>query len=354
MLFAQPVSAGIEGQLTDIANLAIQVSAAVLGLVVLILAVAAFFGIHEFRQVRHRSAELKEELRHVAETRVQIDERLQRLESDLEAMVLVAHFYQEGQAAYRRGDYDLAVSSLEEALAIQPDNPQVQVRLARALINKGQNGRADRILKSVIDRHPGNASAYLALATSRRYIDKAEAIRYVEEGLSIDGSSVDYWNYFGLLLVDEGRFEEALSAHQEACRLAPSDPLSNFFAALMYLKLKRKTEAGHAFYEAHTQADKQRYSERIRPIWADSIEWAYRRFLDTPQEEERALLIARRLTAECSTPRNMLTVLKHMIVLLESKGLDPHLDSSVSLFPRDLVDSILAQPVYNVQLGPGR
>lgn len=334
--------------IVDIANLAIQISAALLTFMALVLAVAAFFGFREARQARSRDQELQVELKKASRTRSQLEERLSHLESDLQSMVLVAHLFHEGQVAYSNGDYDKAVSSYEESLRLQPGNTEIQVRLARALVNKGQNGRADLLLRVITNKDPSNSGAWRALATSRRFADLTEAVHYMEKALEIDSTSLDNWNYFGLLLRDQGRFNDALAAHQEAAQLGPTDPNTLFYMSLLYTKSQRKEDAKHALYEARAQAEVRRKTDRIRPMWADIIEWAYRRCLDSAQEEDAALKIAERLKKACIEERNLQVILGHMIFLVYALKIDPRLDSTISLFPQYEVEKILSRPPYKL------
>jgi tetratricopeptide (TPR) repeat protein len=341
-----PAPASGSSSIVDVANLAIQISVALMTLMTVILAVAAFFGFREAHQARKRDHELKAELEQTAQARTKLEQRLGSLEADLGSMVFVAHLFHEGQVAYSKGDYDRAASYYEESLARQPDNSEIQVRLARALVNKGQNGRADRILRIVTNKDPGNAEAWRALSTSRRFIDHDEAVRYIEKALEIDATSADNWNYLGLLLRDAGRYDEALAAYQEAQKLVPTDPIAMFFAALIYVKLQQKAAASHAMYEAYAQTEIKRKADRIRPIWADTIEWGYRRHLDTPQEEDAALKIAKSLRDACVEPRNRQAVLGHMVFYVYASGIDPRLDSTLALFPQTEVSAILSRSPY--------
>ena len=332
--------------MVDIANLAIQISVALLTLMAVLFAFAAFFGIREARQARRRNKELRNEIQKTARMRTELEKRLAHLETELQSLVFVAHLFHEGQVSYTRGEYDRAISYFEEALTLQPSNNEIKVRLARTFVNKGQNGRADRLLRAVTEKDPNNTDAWRALATSRRYVNHKEAIDYAQKALQLDESSVDNWNYLGLLLRDEGRYEEALAAHQESVARAPTDPISYFFMALLLMKLQRSKEASHYMYEAFAKTEIKRRSDSIKPIWADTIEWGYRRSLDTPGEEEEARRIAERLRERCIEDRNLQAVLGHMIFFLFANDIDPKLDSTISLFPNEEIEIVLARPPY--------
>jgi tetratricopeptide (TPR) repeat protein len=318
-------------------------SVALITLVALLLAVAAFFGWREARDARRRNKRLRDEVRETTRMREQLERRLASLETELESLVLVAHLFNEGQTAYGKGEYDRAAIFYEDALALQPENAKIQVRLARTLINKGLIGRADHLLRTAAKKDPNNADAWRALATSRRYVDRSEAIRYMDTALELDGKSADNWNYLGLLLRDDKRYEEALAAHEEAVRLTPTEPTSHFYMALLLIQLKRFDRASHELYEANAKVQAQRSSGRIRPIWAMTIEWAYHRNIDSPQEETAARAVAEQLIGQCREARNRQAVLSHLVFYVCAKELDPRLDSTLSLFPQDEVVAAMFQ-----------
>ena len=330
-----------ESDVIDIANLTIQISIAVVGLVALTLAITGFWGLTQTARIRRDQKDTRRELALAKAARSEIQERLDALQSDLATIVSVAYRYNEGQAAYLEGDYRKAEASFRAALNMQSDNAQVQIRLARALINVNEIPEAVAILRKLVSKYPRNANAFRALATCFRYIDRNEALRYIDTALSLDDSSIDNWNYKGILLTDEGQFDEALKAHQQALLRSPEDPQSNFLCALLCLKLGRRKEASRALRNAYEQAEANNLNDRSRPIWADTIKWTYLKSLGTSREDE-ALEQAQKLRVECTESRNTLTVLKHMITFLRADGKDPQSDPAIMLFSHDKVEEALA------------
>ena len=312
----------------------------------LLAAADAYFGIREARQSRRRNREMHDEIQKTAEMRTKLEERLAHLETEIQSIVFVAHLFHEGQVSYTRGEYDRAASYFQEALALQPNNEEIKVRLARTYVNKGQNGRADRLLRAVTEKDPQNADAWRALATSRRYVNHAEAIEYVERALDLNGSSVDNWNYFGLLCeMKDGTTRRSPHIRSQS-NGAPTDPISHFFAALLLMKLEQPRQAAHYMYEAYAKTEVKRRSNSIKPIWADTIEWGYRRSLDTSEEESEARVIAERLKESCIEERNLQAVLGHIVFFLFANKIDPRLDSSLSLFPGEEIDIVLSRSPY--------
>jgi len=332
-----PVVTPDAGTLLDAANLALQISVAVVALVTLLIALTAFFGLREVTELRRRSQELKDELRESSTARAELEKRLGSLQEDLESLVLVAHLFNEGQVAYRRGDYDRAIHFYSDVLHVQPGNSKVQVRLARCYINKGMNGRAERLLRMATSADPGNGDAWRALSTSRRYVDLVEAVSHAERAVELDEGSMDNWNYLGLLQRDQGRHMEAAASHDEAIRLAPLDPLGYFYKAALLIRLNRTDDADSLLREAYAKVEAMRRTGRIKEIWASTIEWAYRRHLDSPEQEERAAEIAAELARDCTEERNRQAILSHMIFYLRATDTDLATDLSLGRFPTNEV-----------------
>lgn len=327
----------------DVADLALQVSIGIVTVVTLFIGAIAIFGIREAKDVRKLSKQLKAELKESRRTKTALESRLKGLEAEFETFVLAAHLFHEGETAYLAADYDRAISYYEEVLTLQPDNGKVHIRLARALTNKGFYSRAERSLRIALQRDDKNSDALRALATIKRYVDLNEAIDLTEKALLCDDSSADNWNYLGLLLRDARRYEESFNAHNEALRIVPTDGITCFFKALSTLHLGHTEEANHLFYEAHLRSESLQKTNRVKPIWAMVIEWAYLHNLDNRVSEEEAVTLARRLAEKCKEKRNRQAVLSHMLFYLHTKNIDVRMDPSISAFPADDVAFGMAQ-----------
>ncbi|GGM11690.1 MULTISPECIES: tetratricopeptide repeat protein [Micromonospora] len=321
------------GTYLDTANLALQISVGVVTVLTLFLALLAFLGLREMATIRRRQRELSRALAAAQETRDEIEGKLKSLHVDLEALVMTAHLFHEGQVAYAKADYDRAISSYQQALELQPDNPRIQVRFARALVNKGFNSRAERVLRAATTRDPLNADAWRALSTCRRYVNLTEAIDFAERAVDLDPKSSDNWNYLGLLLRDSERYEDALSAFGEATRVAPREPFGKFYQALILTKLQDDRAAIPVLRDAHADAETLRSARRIKEIWCMTIEWTYRRSLDTPEQEDAANKIVALLAVACHEARDRQAVLGHMTFYLAAKGIDLDAEASLQAFP---------------------
>lgn len=332
--------------LSDIANLALQISVAIVTVVSVAIVIVAFFGVREVRDLRKLGDRLRIALRESEDAKSDLERRLASFEENFESLVLAAHLFNEGQTAYSHSDYDRAIAYFEQALALQPDNSRIHIRIARSLTNKGMNSRAERHLRIALKKYPNDHTAWIALATIKRYVDLPEAIRLAEKATELDPSSVEAWNYLGLLLRDAGRFEESLSAHSEARRQAPLDAVTRFYQALVLLRTNSADEAKHAFYEAFAYAQELLKTNQMRRMWALVIEWVYRRSIDTVEGEEAAIEISKKLEHICEQKRNRQTVIGHLVFYLNAKNIDPLSDAALDVFPDDEVRYIVNREIH--------
>lgn len=334
-----PSAAADSSDLVNIADLALQISVGLVTVLALVLAVLAFFGVREIGVVRKTHKDVEDALRRAEDMRDELDRRLKDLERDLETMVVTAHLFQEGQTMYKAADYDRAISFYEDALRLQPDNNKIKVRLGRALVYKGQVAKAERLLRTAIEHDRTNADAWRAMSTCRRYANLAEAIECAEKAVELEQRAGGHWKYLGLLLRDDARYEDALGAYQEAEKLDPGDPVAPFYEGLVLVRLGRHDEGNRRLQEAFTKSELQRRTNRIKPIWALTIAWAYQRSLGGPGQQ-RSVEIAAELVDKCREARDREDVIGHMIFYTWAVGEDVMEDASLRHFSADDVHHV--------------
>ena len=108
------------------------------------------------------------------------------------------------------------------------------------------------------------------------------------------------------------------------------------------LRLGRTTAATHEFYQARLHSEASQRVNRIKPIWAMVIEWAYLQSLDDAAHEEEAIRLAGRLAEMCHERRNSLAVVGHMLFYLASRSVDSRTDASIQHFAADDVAALTA------------
>lgn len=118
------------------------------------------------------------------------------------------------------GDYGAAYVQLRDALARYPEDPRVQMGLARLLTDTGDHDAALQIYRGVLEREPGSADARFGLVDALLAGGRlAEARDHVEEGLAREPDSLRWWRVAGRLAEQEGRRGAALDAYRRAERL---------------------------------------------------------------------------------------------------------------------------------------
>ncbi len=117
-----------------------------------------------------------------------------------EAENAVAHHLL-GRLYYQTHRRDAAISSLQHALAVQPNYPNALMDLANMLHEAGQYAQAENCLQQILHLQPDNAMAY---------------------------------NNLGVLYKDQQRFDEALAAYRRSIELDANNPaaLGNLAHAL--------------------------------------------------------------------------------------------------------------------------
>jgi len=76
--------------------------------------------------------------------------------------------FQQGVAMLQAGQYDYAVTSLHEVLAIYPALPEAHVNMGYALLGAGEAGAAADFFNSATDLRPSLHNAYYGLALAER------------------------------------------------------------------------------------------------------------------------------------------------------------------------------------------
>ena len=167
-------------------------------------------------------------------------------------------------------DPDQAELHAQKAFDLNPNNVDVVVALARALVEKGEKARALALAQQAVALGANNASAHTVLAEALRLNERyAEAVEEADRALVLDNNSADahrargmlYYEFdhdigqangqlqialslqtelwtrryeYGELLLEEGNYTTALIAFQDALQLRPK--------AIMY------TAIGEAYY----------------------------------------------------------------------------------------------------------
>ena len=116
----------------------------------------------------------------------------------------------------------MALDDSDHLISISPALLIARQRRAEVLMNLADWTEAEAELRRILDRRDEHVMALVHLGTCLIAVDKAEqAERPLNSALRIDSSNSDAWYQRGLLYLDFGRGQEALSDFESASRNDP-------------------------------------------------------------------------------------------------------------------------------------
>ena len=127
-----------------------------------------------------------------------------------------------GDALFKQGQTDKAISQYQEAIRLMPDYVQARNNLGNALLKKGQIDQAIRQYQETIRLSPDHGEARYNLGVAlfnRGQID--EAIHQLQEAARLMPDFAKAHNNLGTALGIKGQIDEAIRQYQEALRLVP-------------------------------------------------------------------------------------------------------------------------------------
>lgn len=128
-------------------------------------------------------------------------------------------------AQRQAGDIDAALASLDQALALAPDDAGLHLQRATLLLTGRRFDDADQALARTTELNPNQFEGYLLqahLAIARRDYDKARSLGRTAARLVPDHPQV--LAIEGMVELQEGNHEPALALLNQAARAQPDDP----------------------------------------------------------------------------------------------------------------------------------
>ncbi len=130
-----------------------------------------------------------------------------------------------GRALLRAGDPSNALTTLERARELDPDDPETLFGLGLARHQLGQRALAMEAFQGAVRLRPLHADAYLnighLLANQGRYGPAAEAYGWVNR---IDPARADAYTYRGAMQLLDAKLDAAVASWRRGRRAAPDDP----------------------------------------------------------------------------------------------------------------------------------
>lgn len=135
-------------------------------------------------------------------------------------------FYMLGLSAWRSGQLDRAKAAFDDALELDPGHVKSLINVSRVLLESNQPAEAEKHLAKAIEVDPASGDAYRVLGRTRALLGNSEgALEAYRTALAIDPEDTWSMNNMGLLLIQEGRFEDALRPLARATQIGDSVPV---------------------------------------------------------------------------------------------------------------------------------
>lgn len=184
--------------------------------------------------------------------------------------------YETGLSHLREGRPAVGLTSLQEAVTLDPEEPTYLNSLGLVFLDLKQLREAQEAFRKAITLDPSYAMAHhnlgVVLAESGRW---EEAVQEYRKALAFPGAVVTVranhnlgWAYYNL-----GRLKEAEEVLMFTLRLEPSMASAHYHLGLVLLKAGRKEEARAAFSKARDQAPESEFGlaarEHLRALGAE-------------------------------------------------------------------------------------
>ena len=144
---------------------------------------------------------------------------------------------------------EAARATLEEAVAMHPDDPLVRARLAEILLVLGYRADAERTAREAVEMAPemGEAQTILGLAALVRQ-RPGEAQQILERAIRLDPSDPLPRLGLGLALIRQGNLEAGRSELEIAAGLDPGNSLVRSYLGRAYDDERRERPGGRAIW----------------------------------------------------------------------------------------------------------
>jgi tetratricopeptide (TPR) repeat protein len=283
------------------------------------LLLAGLFGLREIRNIRRAGQEASDQTRKVVTDAnsllVQLREEVAAIDGRMNSLVEVSYLFNQGEMAYRGGNYPKAVDFLERAVMLDSRNPRVLYRLGRALTNAGHDLAASERFKEMQGLGSSTGDWERGLAWVYRYSDPEQALRYANEATSADSANHRNWNCLGIIQRDAGNIVGSARSHEKAGKLEPNAVVTPFYLSLLRARQgaeeRARKDCGAAIY----RLGEQEHLSPVKSIWSDLILWAGCIFAG---EYDRADGLSASLAATCTSRRRAREVGGHVDFLLRS------------------------------------
>ncbi|GLY04333.1 hypothetical protein Acsp01_47120 [Actinoplanes sp. NBRC 101535] len=292
-----------------------------------ILVLAGVFGLREIRGIRRSGEKVSQEVVTILTDATTLLARLQDevagIDQRMNALVEVSYLFNQGEVAYRDGEYAKAIGYLGQAANLDPRNARVLYRLGRSLTNMGDEVAAAQRFREMQDLGARTGDAERGLALVHRYSDPGGALRYAQKAVEVAPDNHSNHNCLGLILRDGGDIDGAFAAHETAATLSSESAVTPFYLALLRARRRATQRAVDESRTAVDRVGKQRQLSPVKSMWAELILWAHRVLVaDYDTADGHAATLAQ----ICTSRRRAREIGGHMDFLLRALERESMLD----------------------------
>ena len=149
-----------------------------------------------------------------------------------------------------RGDSELAVDQIREAIRLNPNLPRARMNLAGMLLEQGQVRQAEAELRAAAGQDPDDPSIRmnlgLVLAAQRRWKDAAAQF---QQTVRLDPANIDAHLGLGSLYLKQNQPDEAARHYREVVRLDPKHAKARLRLGELLLRGNQVDQASRLLHE---------------------------------------------------------------------------------------------------------
>jgi tetratricopeptide (TPR) repeat protein len=154
------------------------------------------------------------------------------------------------QHLFNIGRYDNALSELKQALALDPNNPDVLEMLAMSYYNSRDFDRSLEASKMLLGAAPSYSFAHYLVGLSQNALSKTkEAEEHFKEAIRLDPSVSTYYGALASLLIQKKEFEAALYLTERGLFLNSENEDCLNARTMALTKLGRKDDMQNAAFD---------------------------------------------------------------------------------------------------------
>ncbi len=147
--------------------------------------------------------------------------------------------YKIGVEELSLGFFEDALSDLDQAVKLKPDEPVYLIALGAAWLKKPDLFAGEQVFRRALQLQPNNSQSQMYLGYVLYKQKKfGEAKPYLEKTIKADPNMPEPFYYLGLILQEENEDEQAVTFLEKAIAVSPSFANAHVALGASYLKLK--------------------------------------------------------------------------------------------------------------------